>query len=524
MRKIPSALLPLLFSLLILLGFYIGTYSSRGTSYSSNRIQKLDYLLQRVDELHLNPTGVDSLLEQAISELLHQLDPHSAYLNAEEVQRSRESVSGSFVGIGVEFNVLDDTVWVRSIIEGGPASKAGLRGGDALIASNGETLGTLENNEIIKRLKGQMGTEVPVDVYRPASSTIMPFTIIRGEVPIPSVDVSFHPNENTLFLRISRFSEPTFKEVQNALKKHKAENLSGIILDLRDNPGGLLQQAVDVASLFLAKDDSIVYVEDNRGKATWYINKKQGAYQRQSLVVLINEGSASASEILAGAIQDNDRGVIIGRRSFGKGLVQEEISLPDGSKVRLTTSRYFTPSGRVIQKPYDKGFEAYKNEIFDRIHGDDQQTIETPVYRTRNGRILYGGGGVRPDIQQDRDSLSFAAHAFHLLGTIEALKSIQHFAAIHFDSIANYSPEMVWSSNDKDLVLRLFPQAEYIPEEDVAQMGKYIKQQILSTVFGRRMMLPFVLRDDPFLQKSLRIMEHQESFDKLLSGNSIVNQ
>jgi carboxyl-terminal processing protease len=523
MRKIPSSFIPILIALLILLGFYIGSYTSSGTSYASQRVQKLDYLLKRVDDLHLNPTGIDSLLEIAISDLLHQLDPHSSYLNAQDVQRSRESVSGSFVGIGVEFNVLDDTVWVRGVIPGGPASRAGVRGGDGILRANGESLIGLENAEIMSLLKGVEGSICEVEVIRGNQEELLNINITRGEVPLPSVDIYFRPKERFAFVRITRFSEKTITEVKNAIGYVNAKGAEGFILDLRDNPGGLLNQAVEVASLFLEKGDTILFIEDNRGNSTWHVSKKTGSLKDIPLVILINESSASASEIVAGAIQDNDRGLILGRRSFGKGLVQEEISLPDGSKVRLTTSKYFTPSGRVIQKPYDRGFEAYKNEIYDRMENQDDLPMEnTQIFRTRNGRTLFGGGGVRPDILIKRDTSFFSGHAFHLLGSVEALKKINHYGAVHFDSIKNLGPEVLWNSPDTLITFAIFPEARYIPKRDIGEIAVYIKQQVILSVFGRTTMLPYTLREDPYIEKAIQSFSHPETFQNLLKPKSSI--
>ncbi|MCH8545436.1 MAG: S41 family peptidase [Cryomorphaceae bacterium] len=513
MRK---SLIPLLIGLCLAIGFYIGTYSSPSSTSDSSRLKKISYLLKLIEDNHLDALKVDSLLENSISDLLHQLDPHSAYLSPEEVQRSSESVKGKFVGIGIEFNQLGDSVRVMSIIPDGPAAQSGIRGGDILLRADTAVLsGVGKNNaETITHLKGKNKSTVNVEVLR--NRQVFDVDITRGEVSIPSVDVWFGFNDDIGFIRINRFGEQTTKEFDRAIKSLGNSISKGLIIDLRDNPGGLLHQAVQITGKMLQTGDTIVFVENNKGNREYFVNKSKKQIINSPIVVLINEGSASAAEILAGAIQDNDRGLVIGHRSFGKGLVQEEVGLPDGSKIRLTTSKYFTPSGRTIQKSYANGYENYKNEIHHRYHspsnGSDSSSI--PIYYTKNKRAIFGGGGVRPDIELNKDTLSFSQSAFFHLGNERRLTSIYHYVSTHFDSLSNVSSEQIWLTPDSTIITNIF--GGDFPDKNDKSTAEYIKQQILLMVFDRPTMSEFTLRNDPAVEKAIQAI-NGGAIDKLLN-------
>ncbi|MCC5916536.1 MAG: S41 family peptidase [Cryomorphaceae bacterium] len=523
MKANTRKIVPLLLGLCIALGFYIGVNSGGGLQPEdrSLRVKKIAYLLQLIEEHHLDARSVDSLLEGTISDLLHNLDPHSAYLNADDVIRSRESVSGKFFGVGIEFSLIEDSVRVLSVVPNGPAEKAGLRGGDVILRADSTVLsgGGVRNETIIRSLKGPKGVEVEVEIYR--YSDPFPVKISRNEVGIPSVDVSFVSDDGVGYIRLRRFSENTLSEFKSAYRDFRGKISKGLIIDLRDNPGGLLNQAVELASLFLQTGDTIVYIEDNKGRRDYFVNKNRNPDTSIPLVVLINEGSASASEILAGAFQDNDRGLIIGRRSFGKGLVQEEIALPDGSKVRLTTSRYFTPSGRVIQKSYENGFDAYQDEIISRYHSGqnltDQDDQDIPMYRTRNERIVYGGGGVRPDIEKPRDTAHYSAGAFQFLGAEAHLQTLYRFVAIHYDSLARQSPEEIWHADHKHIVTSVF--GDGFSEKDMAPISRYIKQQILLMVFDRTTMTRLSLHNESYIDAAIQALKSETTYHRILRTN-----
>ncbi len=500
------------------IGFYIGTYSSASTSGDSTRLKKISHLLKLIEDNHLDASKVDSLLENSITDLLQQLDPHSAYLSPEEVQRSNESVKGKFVGVGIEFNQMLDSVRVMSVIPGGPASLSGLRGGDILLRADTAILSGVgkSNAETITHLKGKNKSTVNVEVLR--NQDVFEIEITRGEVSIPSVDVWFGLKEDIGFIRINRFGEQTSKEFDRAIKSLGNKVSKGLIIDLRDNPGGLLHQAVQISGKLLASGDTIVFVENNKGHREYFVNKSKKQSISSPVVVLINEGSASAAEILAGAVQDNDRGLVIGRRSFGKGLVQEEVGLPDGSKIRLTTSRYFTPSGRTIQKSYANGYEDYKNEVYQRYHSQSNNidSSSIPIFYTRNSRVIYGGGGVRPDIELKKDTLSFSRSAFHHLGNEKRLTTIYQYVSIHFDSLSNMSSEDIWQTNDSTLVINIFG-VDY-PDKHDPSTAEYLKQQILLMVFDRATMSEFTLRRDHAVEKAVQAISGG-AMDKILSNN-----
>lgn len=515
MRK---ALIPLFLGLCLAIGFYIGTYSSNSTAGDSSRLKKISHLLQLIEDNHLDASKVDSLLENSIADLLQQLDPHSAYLSPEEVQRSNESVKGKFVGIGIEFNQMGDSVRVMSIIPGGPASQSGLRGGDILLRADTAILSGVgkSNAETITHLKGKKKSTVNVEVLR--NNDVFDVNIIRGDVSIPSVDVWFDLKNDIGFVRINRFGEQTTKEFDRAIRSLGNKASKGLIIDLRDNPGGLLHQAVHIAGKLLEAGDTIVFVENNKGQREYFVNKSKKQVISSPVVVLINEGSASASEILAGAVQDNDRGLVIGRRSFGKGLVQEEVGLPDGSKIRLTTSRYFTPSGRTIQKSYANGYEDYKNEVHQRYQGPSTRidSSSIPIFYTRNKRPIFGGGGVRPDIELSKDTLSFSHSAFYHLGNEKRLTSIYRYVSTHFDSLSNMSSEEIWLTPDRTIITNVFG-AEY-PDKNDPSTAEYLKQQILLMVFDRPTMSEFTLRKDPTVEKAVQAIDGG-AMDKILNNH-----
>lgn len=368
---------------------------------------KLNYVLRYIQSDYVDTVNKRELEDLALNALLEQLDPHSSYMPAEDAKSVTELLDGNFDGIGVEFNIQKDTIFIVSAIVGGPSEALGIQSGGRIVSIDGANVAGngITNEKVMKLLRGPKGTSVKVGILQRGERKIREFDIKRAAIPIYSVDASYMADATTGYIKISRFSATTHNEFQKAINRLKKEGMQNLIVDLRDNPGGYLEQAVDMADDFLENNQLIVYTEgQSRPKRTYY-STEEGLFEKGNVAVLIDEGSASASEIIAGAIQDNDRGIVIGRRSFGKGLVQEEVRFDDGSAMRLTTARYYTPSGRSIQKPYNnKDKNAYYHELDDRIKNgellnkDSVQANQKQKFSTKNGRTVYGGGGIMPDI------------------------------------------------------------------------------------------------------------------------------
>jgi carboxyl-terminal processing protease len=422
--------LPLYLAIAVVIGIGIGTlfnFKKKPTLFSSNTSEaKIKKLIDYINYDYVDKVDTDSLLDDAITKMLSELDPHSVYIPKNELNRITETMQGKFVGIGVSFLMHKDTVAVTNVIKGGPSYKAGIKDGDRILSADKDTLfgkyilkkagvtslesKTIAGNRklsdvIIKSLKGEPGTKVNVTVYRKSTQEILKFKITRGEVPITSVPSYFMINKKLGYIKIDRFARTTYKEFKKALRNLKSKGMTSLILDLRGNPGGFMDIANKIADEFLKDGKLIVFTKNKYGEEDKFYATNKGDFEKNKVYVLINENSASASEIVSGALQDNDRGIIVGRRSFGKGLVQQEMDLGDGSAVRLTTSRYYTPTGRSIQKPYNhKDNTNYENDYLNRIHNgellskDSIKVNNQLKFTTPKGKIVYGGGGIIPDV------------------------------------------------------------------------------------------------------------------------------
>lgn len=410
----------------LVLGFIIGTrviskmwrkqavkleYAIRTT----NRANKINTLISAIDQLYVDSVDVDTLIEAALPVILNKLDPHSAYYPAEEAQESNDELHGSFSGIGIQFSMQDDTIHVNNVIHGGPSEKVGVLAGDRIIYIDDSLFAgkNIPSNDVVKNLKGPSGTDVKIGVLRPGDEGIIDFTIERGPIPVKSVDAAYMIGNGIGYIELNKFGETTYAEMMAGMAQLMSEDCRKIIIDLRNNTGGYLGTAIQIVNEFLPKGEMIVYTKGLHSEyAAEYANGR-GRFQKIPMVVLIDEISASASEIVTGAIQDNDRGTIVGRRSFGKGLVQQPLDFQDGSSIRLTIARYYTPSGRCIQKPYGQGDEAYQMDIFNRYaHGeffsaDSVKFDESQVFTTKSGRKVYGGGGIMPDVFVPQDTLPY---------------------------------------------------------------------------------------------------------------------
>ena len=425
-------LFPTLTIVCLLLGFLIGNAVSNKVNAQRFYIQngqlfqqpesKIDQLIQLMDQAYVDKIDVDSITDDVMMELVKRLDPHSAYIPKEDLEMVNSELSASFSGIGVQFSIQNDTVQVVAVISGGPCEGMGILAGDKIVMVNDSnfTGKTISNEKVMHALRGPKGTEVKISVMRSGSDEVYDFTITRGDIPVHSVDAKFiieEKGQKIGFVRVNRFGENTYDEFIAALASLKGQGATAYIVDLRENSGGYMDQAIKMANEFLSKGDLIVYSEGRAYPRYEARSNGSGRFQRDSLVVLIDNFSASASEIFAGAMQDNDRATIIGRRSFGKGLVQQQIPFADGSAVRLTVARYYTPSGRSIQKPYKMGEgEDYAMDLINRFeHGefysaDSIQIADSTVYYTKKGRIVRGGGGIMPDVFVGRDTTLYTPY------------------------------------------------------------------------------------------------------------------
>jgi carboxyl-terminal processing protease len=415
--------MPLILAMCVIVGILIGTFYAN--HFSGNRLNvinsgsnKLSNLLHIIDDQYVDTININDVVEKAIPQILAELDPHSVYITAKDAELASDDLKGSFYGIGIEFLINNDTISVQNVIAGGPAQKAGLLAGDKIVTIDGKPFVGKEctNEEAMHRLKGPDKSTVTVGIKRYGSKEVKNYTITRGEVKTKSISATYMLNEKTGYIRIKNFGENTYAEMLVSLAQLANDGFENLVIDLRDNTGGYLEAAVQMANEFLPKDRLIVYTQGRKSARQNYNSDGRGTYQHLPLVVLINENSASASEIFAGAMQDNDRATIVGRRSFGKGLVQQQIAFPDGSMVRLTIARYYTPSGRCIQKPYSAGeTQDYEKDIVERYqHGEffskDSIKHEGPAYHTISGRTVYGGGGITPDIFIPEDTTDVTSY------------------------------------------------------------------------------------------------------------------
>lgn len=424
MKNNNTRFIPFLLAICLIAGIAIGTFYAN--HFSGNKLgiintssNKLNALLRIIDDQYVDTVNMGELVEEAMPQILSELDPHSSYIPAKDLEAVNADLKGSFSGIGIQFTIQNDTIHVNSVIQGGPSEKVGLMAGDRIIEIDDSAFvgKIVTNSEAMKRLKGEKGSKVKLGVYRPGEKDLLHFTVIRGNIPVKSIDAAYMINEKVGYIKVNKFGETTYPELLIALAKLNQKNCEGLIVDLRGNTGGYMAAAIQMVNEFLPNNRLIVYTQGRKSPREDYNSNGTGSNQKMPLVVLVDEGSASASEIFAGAIQDNDRGTIVGRRSFGKGLVQQPIEFSDGSAIRLTIARYYTPSGRCIQKPYEKGKESeYELDLLTRYeHGeffsaDSIKQDETEVYHTRLGRPVYGGGGIMPDIFVPQDTTGMTSY------------------------------------------------------------------------------------------------------------------
>ncbi|MBS1506949.1 MAG: S41 family peptidase [Bacteroidetes bacterium] len=520
--------LPLILCIGLAAGLLIG--ASLNTKPSSMKadnaeIEKLREVLSLVENEYVDKGKTDAVVEDAIGHILGKLDPHSAYIPAKEKVEANEDLKGNFEGIGIEFNIFHDTLVVVAAISGGPSEAVGLRPGDRIVKVGDKVIANIKltNTDVQKYLKGPKGTEVKIEVVRKREKSPLAFTIIRDRIPQTSVDASYMIDQEIGYIKVSRFSQTTYDEFKQALEKLKKDGMKKLVLDLQGNPGGYMDQAINVADEFLPKGEKIVFT---KGQETKYnedaLATDRGDFEKGSLIVLVNEGSASAAEIVSGALQDNDRALVVGRRSYGKGLVQRPFDLNDGSEVRLTISRYYTPSGRSIQKPYED-LDAYDKDIIKRykhgefFHSDSIHFNDSLKYHTLNGRTVYGGGGIMPDYFVPLDTTNSSKYFNELF----AANTIREFAFNYAEEnkerlekmgYTNYKDKFVVDDNLLNQLVALGEKEKVKADRKDLARNKvvfqvYLKAEIARRVWGNPSFYPIFNESNEVLQQAIKLFD-----------------
>ena len=499
----------------------------------SSGFSKIQEAISFVERNYVEDPNTEKLVDDAIKGMLEGLDPHSFYISSEEMKIMEEQMQGSFEGIGIEFNILEDTLYVVAALSGGPSEKVGVQAGDRIVKINDKDIVGITNSEVMEKLRGKKGTEVDLTVIRRGVSNTLPFTIVRDKIPLHSVDFSYMMNEETGYLKVSRFASTTHDEFRDHMQELLDDGMKSLVLDLRGNPGGYMQMAEKIADEFLGKGKMVVYTDgrtkDSKSsyKATSYLN----LFEEGSLVVLLDYGSASASEIVAGAIQDWDRGLIVGVRSFGKGLVQNQKEFSDGSAMRLVISQYYTPSGRCIQKPFNMSSDKYDEEILKRFESGeiyDQSKIDLPdslKFKTNAGRTVYGGGGILPDVFVSRDTTTDSDYLTKLI----TLGVFRQFSYDYLDRYPKLGDEygsaeafVVGFKVDKALVKEF---TDFAATKDVKYNEEgfktsekdilvYIKSFIGRRYFKDEAFYPIYHESDNVLQRALELMPQSKQLMK----------
>ena len=514
---------------ILLLGLFVGFRMGRMNTphvLIPPKSNKLDVILDFAQKNYVDSISISDLIEKAIPEVLKYLDPHSVYIPSSEMKGANEQLEGNFDGIGVYFNMPEDTVVVMGVVSGGPSERVGIQSGDRIVKINDSLVAgnKVSQDSIMKMLRGKSGTEVSVGVKRTGISQLIPFTITRAKIPIKSIDVAYMIDDVTGYIKMSKFARTTHEEFVEASEKLHNEGMKKLIVDLRDNSGGYLDQAFEIANEFIPRGQMVVYTEGRARSRSDYRSTGSGQNLDDEVVVLINEVSASASEILAGAIQDNDRGTIVGRRSFGKGLVQEQHSFKDGSGFRLTIARYYTPTGRSIQRPYTDGSDDYymdllrryehkEFEIADSIHHNDSLRYVTP-----GGKVVYGGGGIMPDIFVPIDTTRITGYLNSLIGKNLIYKFALSYSDKHrseLNKIKDLKSLRKYFSG-KDLFREFLGYAAsngVTPKGNELEESKHIILAYLQAFIGRNTPLddegyyPFVAAIDNTIQKAIEVLK-----------------
>ncbi len=522
--KVSKIWLPLIVFGAVAAGIYLGAalnFKVENPAFAKNASRtKLNRLIDFIDNEYVDKVNTDSIVDLTVNNILAKLDPHSVYIPSSEQTQVAESMKGDFVGIGVNFYMYNDTVAVIKPLANGPSEKAGIKAGDRILyADNFKLFGKkISTDTLFSKLKGAEGSEINLKIFRKSENKILNIKLKRGVVPIKSVDLAVMQNATTGYISINRFAETTYAEFKSALSKLKSQGAATMIIDLRDNGGGYLERAVEIVDEFLKKDELIVFTKNRKGRIDKTYATSGGIFETGKLFVLINENSASASEIFAGAIQDNDRGTIVGRRSFGKGLVQREMDFEDGSAVRLTVARYYTPSGRSIQKNYGKGEEDYFNEFDKRfLNGelyekDSIKIADTLKFKTRAGKIVYGGGGIVPDVFVPIDANHGEESVLYLLKS----PAVGHFAFEELDKNRKQFENMKYSEFSEKMrnVDYFFPQFQkYVYnvglridlQKHKKQVDRYLLSEFAKQLFNDEIAGAVLLKEDKMLEAVLKV-------------------
>jgi len=500
---------------------------------------KFGEVFDKISRYYVDTINEENLIDKVIIDLLHQLDPHSAYLSKEEVKAMQEPLDGSFEGIGVSFNILNDTIYIISPITGGPSEKVGIRAGDRIVKINDENVAGIgiTNLEVQKKLKGPKGTKVNVTIFRRNTTGLIEFVITRDQIPIYSIDAAYMINDQTGYIKLSRFSVTTMNEFMDALNKLKSRKMQNLILDLSGNGGGYLKVAVDLADQFIEGKKMIVYTEGMQNPRRNYMSTEKGDMKSGRLVVMIDESSASASEIVAGALQDWDRAVIVGRRSFGKGLVQQPFMLTDGSMIRLTVAKYYTPTGRLIQKSYEEGYENYTKELVTRYNNGELSREDTNIfpdslkYRTLlKNRIVFGGGGIMPDYFVPIDTAYYSDYYRSLISQGILNRFILGYVDDNRNHLKKEFPEFSMflksftASESMIKQLEKFAETEGVEynEEDFLKSKKMIeillKAYIARDLWESSEFYQIINISDPIFNRAVEIVNSSTLYDKKLQA------
>ena len=512
------------------------TAQNQAQSKAQLNAQKLGTMLYLIENFYVDTANIDRVTDDAIVAALKELDPHSAYITKKDVQKANEPLVGSFEGIGVTYQLIRDTITVISPTAGGPSEKVGVMTGDQIIKIDGEEAfgKKIDNDYVQKRLRGKKGTKVTISVKRGADKELLDFEIVRDKIPLNSINAAYMLDNGIGYIKLDRFAQESTNEFKDALTKLQAQGMQSLIFDLRGNTGGYLNVAIELVDQFLDENKLIVFTEGLRSPRQEWKSKATGLYTKGKLVVLIDEGSASASEILSGAMQDHDRGVVIGRRSFGKGLVQRPFNLPDGAQIRLTTSRYHTPSGRCIQRPYENGVEEYAKEMTKRLehgeyfHADSIHFPDSLKYKTDGGRTVYGGGGIMPDLFIPIDT-SFNSKLYtNLVRKGVMNRFTTDYALKHRDEIKTQYGDFDSFKKDFEVGEEILDQFKNVAEEykvkwddkQFEHSEKFILLQIKAliarNVWETQQYYQVMASEDAGVQKAVEILRDEKAYKKLL--------
>lgn len=529
---------PVIIAISVVLGILIGTFYAK--HFAGNRLgiingssNKLNALLRIVDDQYVDTVNMADLVEKAMPQILAELDPHSTYIPAQNLEEVNSELEGSFSGIGIQFTIQDDTIHVNSVIQGGPSEKVGLMAGDRIVTVDDSLFvgKKVTNEKAMRTLKGPKGSQVKLGVKRATEKNLLTFNIIRGDIPQNTIDAAYMLNDDLGYIQISKFGRTTHVELLNAIAVLSHKNCKGLIIDLRGNTGGYMEAAVRMVNEFLPEGKLIVYTQGRKYPRTEEFANGTGSCQKMPLVVLIDEGSASASEIFTGAIQDNDRGTVVGRRSFGKGLVQQPIDFSDGSAIRLTIARYYTPSGRCIQRPYASGKDRnYEMDWLTRYeHGeyfskDSIKLDENLRYSTGLGRPVYGGGGIMPDVFVPQDTTGVSSYLTEVLSKGLTIQFTFHYTDSNRDKLKQYdSEESLLNYLSKQGIVEQFiryadskgiKRRNILIQKSYKLLEKNLYGNIIYNMLGREAYIKYFNTSDPTVKKAVEMLEKGEAFPK----------